>query len=98
LSLSAGKFRDFEIVKNYQRRVYCSNFKTQSYDVNNLERILENPNFDRRKRTAIYSYGFTQTVYQPSVREVVDAYQQNGEFNFLLVNYRSILAYNVLVR
>jgi hypothetical protein len=46
----------------------------------------------------IYSYGFTQTIFQPSVREIVDAYLENGEFNFVLVNYRSILAYNVLVR
>lgn len=75
----------------------CSNYSTQSYTVDNLEAILDNPKFDRRKRTAIYSYGFVQTISQSSVREIVDAYLQNGDFNFLLVNYQSILAYNVLV-
>ena len=70
---------------------------TQSYAVNNFETILDNSKFDRQKRTVIYSYGFSQTVYQQSVREIVDAYLENGEFNFVLVNYRSILAYNVLV-
>lgn len=83
--------------KSYQSLIYRRNFQTKSYDVDNLETIVENPNFDRQKPTVIYSYGFTQTVYQPSVREIVDAYLENGEFNFVLVNYRSILAYNVLV-
>lgn len=59
---------------------------------------MENPNFDRSKRTAIYSYGFTQTIFQPSVREIVDAYLANGDFNFIIVNYNSILAYNAFVR
>lgn len=78
--------------------ICCRNYLTQSYAVDNLETILDNPKFDRQKRTVIYSYGFSQTVYQQSVREIVDAYLENGEFNFVLVNYRSILAYNVLVR
>jgi hypothetical protein len=62
-----------------------------------LVNILSNPKFDRSKRTAIYSYGFTQTVSQSSVREIVDAYLANGEFNFILVNYNSILAYTLFV-
>lgn len=76
----------------------CSNYSTQSYTVDNFDKILQNPNFNRQKPTAIYSYGFTQTINQPSVREVVDAYLDNGDFNFVLVNYNSILNYNVLVR
>lgn len=85
---------------NFDKLFDCifSNYSTQTYTVDNLQMILEHPKFDRRKQTAIYSYGFTQTVYQPSVREIVDAYLENGDFNFLLVNYQSILAYNVLVR
>lgn len=65
--------------------------------MDNFETILDNPQFDRRKQTVIYSYGFTQTVYQQSVREIVDAYLTNGDFNFVLVNYNSILAYTVFV-
>lgn len=74
------------------------NYATQSYTVGNLEEILDNPKFDRNKPTAIYSYGFMQTVNHPSVRDIVDAYLENKDFNFLLVNYNSILMYNVLVR
>lgn len=77
--------------------VYFSDYSTQAYTADNLETILENPNFDRRKRTTIYSYGFTQTISQPSVREIVDAYLMNGNFNFILVNYNSILAYTLFV-
>lgn len=74
------------------------NYTTDSFLVDNLENILDDPKFDREKTTAIYSYGFVQTVYQPSVREIVDAYLVNGDYNFVLVNYNSILAYNLLVR
>lgn len=61
-------------------------------------KILENPKFDRNKPTAIYSYGFVQTINQPSVREIVEAYLDNGDFNFVLINYNSILNYVALVR
>ena len=66
--------------------------------MDNFDKILENPKFNQQKQTVIYSYGFTQTVNQPSVREIVDAYLENGDFNFVLVNYNSILAYNLIVR
>lgn len=89
-----------DVVSQYQRATsnIFRNYSTQSYTVDNLENILDNPKFDRNKQTAIYSYGFTQTVYQPSVRGIVEAYLENGDFNFVLVNYNSIFAYNVLVR
>lgn len=74
------------------------NYSTQSFTVADFEEILNYQKFDRNKQTAIYSYGFTQTVNQPSVRGIVDAYLENGDFNFVLVNYNSILAYTVLVR
>lgn len=82
----------------FTRLFVCfSKYSTQSYSVENFQQILENPKFDRQKPTAIYSYGFTQTINQPAVREMVDAYLENGRFNFVLVNYNSILTYNILV-
>lgn len=65
--------------------------------MHNLHKILDHPNFDHEKVTAIYNYGFTQTANQPSVRKIVDAYLTNGDFNFLLVNYDSILDYTLFV-
>ncbi|CRK93118.1 CLUMA_CG006613, isoform A [Clunio marinus] len=84
-------------IKNLIKFEFISdNYSTQSYTVDNLYTILQNPKFDRQKQTAIYSYGFTQTVYQPSVRKIVEAYLANSDFNFILVNYNSILAYNII--
>lgn len=73
------------------------NYSTESYTVDDFDEILAHPDFDFQKTTAIYSYGFSQTVNQPSVRDIVDAYLESNEFNFVLINYNSILAYNVLV-
>lgn len=76
---------------------HTSRSHKSTYTVQNLEKIFENPNFDRNKRTVIYNYGFLQTVQQPDVRRIIDAYLQNGNFNFIIVNYNSILNYTVLV-
>ena len=49
------------------------------------------------KKTVLYNYGFSQGANQAPVREVVDAYYENGNFNFILVNYNSILTNTVFV-
>lgn len=97
-SLSASEFliREFEFIWFLCQSLF-RNYSVQSFTVDNLEEILQDPKFDQNKPTAVYSYGFTQTVYQPSVRNIVDAYLENGDFNLLLINYNSILAYTVLV-
>lgn len=75
----------------------CSNYSGQTYSVHDLHTILNDVNFDENKITVLYNYGFTQGANQPAVREVVDAYYQNGNFNFILVNYYSILINTVFV-
>lgn len=75
----------------------CSNYSGQTYNVHDLHTILNDVNFDENKITVLYNYGFSQGANQASVREVVDAYYQNGNFNFILVNYYSILTNTVFV-
>lgn len=73
------------------------NYTGHAYSAENLPKILENENFDQQKITTIYSYGFTQTPFVSSVRAVVDAYLQNGNYNFMVISCDSIIAYSVFV-
>lgn len=69
----------------------------QTYTTDDFHTVLNNPNFNRIKTTTIYSVGFAQTSSSPSVNDVVDAYLQNGKFNFMLVNV-NFFQWNVIVR
>lgn len=74
-----------------------SNYTTQFYKVENFHEILKHESFDVEKITTLYLYGFLQTPYQSSVREIVDAYMENGEYNFVLMNYDSPLVNSIFV-
>jgi hypothetical protein len=69
-----------------------------AYPADNFEKVLAHEHFDKSKPTAIYAYGFTQTISQPSVRDVVDAYLKNKNFNFLIINLDQIFDYTLFVR
>jgi len=63
----------------------------------NLHHLLEEKNFDKEKVTAIYTYGFLETPFMPSVRAVLDAYLKDENHNFMIVHCDSIFLYNVFV-
>lgn len=76
----------------------CSrNHTTQYYKLQNFQEILKHKKFDADKVLVLYFYGFLQTPYQSSVREIVDAYVENGNFNFVLVNYESLFVNTIFV-
>lgn len=76
---------------------YYRQYDGQSYATEKISDVLQNSNFDRNKPTAIYCYGFAETLNFPSVRGVVDAYQQNRNFNFMVISSDSLLTYTVFV-
>ncbi|CAO1406886.1 unnamed protein product [Diamesa hyperborea] len=58
----------------------------QNYNVNNFATVLTNANFNATKKTVLWLYGLTQLPSSSAVKLVVDAYQQNGNYNFILVS------------
>ena len=43
-------------------------------------------NFDSTKKTVVWLYGITQLPSTPEVQLIVDAYKQNGNYNFIQVS------------
>jgi len=72
-----------------------------TYSTANLTDIFTNPNFNRQRVTALYMYGFQQGINTPSVVDVRNAYIQNGNQNFLLMDcdgaYTAIVSIEVHV-
>lgn len=54
--------------------------------MNNFATILTNVNFNATKKTVVWLYGLSQLPSTPEVQLVVDAYQQNGNYNFIQVS------------
>lgn len=69
---------------------FFSPSQVQVYNVNNFHEILNHPSFSTDRNTVIYHYGFTQTPETQSVIEVIEAYLNFGNVNFVLVNYDSV--------
>ncbi|KAG5682563.1 hypothetical protein PVAND_011908 [Polypedilum vanderplanki] len=89
-SINCGSVRDFTKVTLINR-----GYKGQAYKPRDLNKVLDHPDFDRKKPTIIYSYGFTETQFQPSVRNVIDAYLENNGFNFMIISCDSIIDYTI---
>lgn len=90
IKITFSKFKFFNLI-------IFSHHEAKAYALDEFYSVLSNPNFNRDKTTTIYSYGFTQTLFNPSVREVVDAYLFNGNFNLMVISCDNVFAYNVLV-
>lgn len=88
---------DATIIGNRLRFIfYPSNGIGTNYDANNLQTILTNPSFGMDKQTVFYFYGYTQSDITTDVQHIREAYNQNGRYNFILVD-TDFLFYNFLV-
>ena len=78
-------------------KINSRNYEGKAYQIEDFHTILNHESFNRERATTIYSYGFTQTLFNPSVRDVVDAYLFNGDFNFMVISCDKGFAYNIFV-
>ncbi|GBP71768.1 Phospholipase A1 member A [Eumeta japonica] len=75
-------------------RHYTGNTTDQNliYRFANIKDLLKSPLFDPKRRTVLYIHGYVEFHTDTSVRTVVGAYLQQGEYNALLLDW-SNLAY-----
>lgn len=56
---------------------------------------MGHPSFNATKKLLLYSHGFVEDVDFLTVRTIVDAYIQNGNYNILVIDWRD-LAFNLI--
>ncbi|XP_037047943.1 endothelial lipase-like [Bradysia coprophila] len=72
--------------------IFHYNSGNDTYGLLEAERILENSNFVRTRRTVLYSHGFMATTDDERNTLLVDAYKNTNAYNILLVDWRELAA------
>ncbi|XP_073830213.1 vitellogenin-1-like [Musca autumnalis] len=68
---------------SFQLRTPCS---SESFPIEEAEKILESPNFDVNKKLVLFVGGWTSTIESNSIAYLAKAYNCRGDYNFLALN------------
>ncbi|XP_053615873.1 pancreatic triacylglycerol lipase-like [Plodia interpunctella] len=63
---------------------------TGTYRLGSVRKILSDPGFDPDKPTVLYAHGYVEFTTDDSVRTIVKAYEQNGGYNILILDWSNI--------
>ncbi|XP_013191073.2 pancreatic triacylglycerol lipase [Amyelois transitella] len=61
-----------------------------AYRLRTVSKVLSDPGFDASKPTLLYAHGYVEFTSDDSVRTIVRAYQQNGGYNILILDWSNI--------
>ncbi|XP_063365087.1 pancreatic lipase-related protein 2-like [Cydia amplana] len=79
-------------------RLYSPNAtKPAGYRIRETTRLLADPNFDPQRPTVVYAHGYVELFTDASVKRVMEAYLQNGEYNALLLDWSNLAFGNYVV-
>ncbi|XP_063543744.1 pancreatic lipase-related protein 2-like [Cydia strobilella] len=79
-------------------RLYSPNAtKAAGYHIRETKRLLADPNFDPQRPTVVYAHGYVELFTDASVKRVMEAYLQNGEYNALLLDWSNLAFGNYVV-
>ncbi|XP_037048140.1 phospholipase A1 member A-like [Bradysia coprophila] len=70
--------------------IFHYNSGVDTYGLLEAERILENSNFIRTRRTVLYSHGFMVNTDNDRTRLLVNAYQNTNAYNILIFDWREL--------
>lgn len=66
---------------SFRLRTPCKEF---SYSLNEVEKLLDNPEFDINKKLAIYVAGWTTSTDSSYVTDMAEAFTCRGDHNYLV--------------
>ncbi|CAD7079399.1 unnamed protein product [Hermetia illucens] len=66
---------------------YFSPNQTNTYGINNLKYILDDPNFDIQKTTTLYVHGYEEKQEDESIKLITTSYLERGNHNIVTLNW-----------
>lgn len=57
------------------------------YTTSNLQMLIGHPSFARNGETVMFHYNNDHSLNTPEVRAIIQAYEANPNFNFVVVHY-----------
>lgn len=60
------------------------------YDLDKAAAVLAHPSFNATEPIMLYSHGYVENAESPSVRAIVEAYIENGNYNILIIDWRKL--------
>lgn len=61
--------------------------QTNTYGINNLKYILDDPNFDIQKTTTLYVHGYEEKQEDESIQLITTSYLERGNHNIVTLNW-----------
>ncbi|CAG9802067.1 unnamed protein product [Chironomus riparius] len=67
--------------------IFYFNGGIAEYTTSNLQMIIGHPSFVRNGETVMFHYNNDHSLTTPEVREIIQAYEANSNYNFVVVHY-----------